>query len=559
MVKRYNHSAFVQFFLILIIATAANATTVHEVVESYDRPGYLPSASDVSIRSLNFRPMNADDDQNTFDAIRDFHATRLEWVYLRFNEHEKELIRKVKDMGCVFGASGEPATGVDVELAAGREYIANSLLDLRMKPLFMEHSKDWIQPIYPGCMNNPVYLRNNLDYYVKNVQYGAEVLQRDSSAIQYHFASVGRGCFCPYCMNGFREYLKTQLNASQLNAYHISDLSKFNYRQWLYDNNMVKNDRAVYESNPLFSLFTDYQAKVTSRFFTNLRTAINIHALKRITFSHNNASHQRWELPHDLVFDFAISELVMNYANPAHIYDRACTARRFGKLQIFGTPKSMGKQYSQTELNPLKRQVIATAYASGGLARVPWDMFEDTRDGAGRYFGKPEHFADLFGFVRSITEYLDGYEDAGGFGPDIEENRYDQVPVKLGSGEDQIYAFLRAIPGHEDAPIVIHLVDWSERPSDFELSLRNESFFPAGGLKVSMLRPVGYNKSLHQKAYQKAQQMLKDGEKLSAKQAGAYSVLSEKVDLGTSSSNEYTKIQIPGIDPWAILVVTTEP
>ncbi len=561
MINKFRYSVYFAIFLVLFSVISIQAGTVHDVVKSYPRPGYIPSADDVSIRSLNFRPRNKEDDQDTFEAIKSFHATRLEWVYLNFHPKEKKLIDKVKRMGLVFGASGEPANGVDVELAAGRDYVAFSIKDLNGEPIFMEHSRHWVKPIYPGCVNNPVYRKRHLEYYIKNVKWGAETLQRDSSGCIYHFASVGRGCYCEYCLEGFREYLKENFDPSELeNKFDIEDIDTFNYKEWLFNKGLTAKHvhgliRADHINNPLFKPFLDFQANANAQFFKELRTALNIHAMKFVPFSHNNTSHQIWGRPHDDIFDFAISEIVLKSSNPAHIYGAASTAREWGQVQVFGTPKSVGKGYTQTELNPIKRQVIATSYASGGLCRVPWDMFEDTKDGAGRYFGKPEHFADLYGFVRAIPEYLESYEDAGAIGPDIEEKRYGEKPVTINSDKENIYAFIRAIPKDKDVPIVIHLVDWNKQKEDFEVILNNDSFFPGKEIKVSMLTPVKYNKRLHDQAWDKAQQMLKYGEKLSSKQSSAYSELVEKSKLKTNSDNGKTKVKVKAVKPWAVLVI----
>lgn len=550
-----NNVFAAMFFVIFCISCFG--VTVQDVVQAYPRPGYLPAASDVSIRSLNFRPMNEDDDQDTLEAIRAFHATRLEWVYLRFNEEEKELIDRVKRMGCVFGASGEPGTAVKVELAAGREYVANAIEFPNGDPVYLVHSKDWLMPIYPGCMNNPVYLKKNVEYYVKNVEYGAEVLQRDNPESQRHFATTAKGCFCKYCMEGFREYLRENMPESRRREIGIADIDTFNYRDWLYENDLVKNNTTLVGENALFWPFVDYQKKSSIRFFSDLRTAINVLCMKRVPFSRNNTSHQEWDSPSTGAFDFAISEILLEFCTPAHLYDRACTARKLGQLQVFGTPKSMGKQYTQTELNPLKRLVISTAYASGALARVPWDMFEDTRDGKGRYFGKPEHFADLYAFVRAAANYLDGYEDAGAFGPDIEEDRYGEtVPVKIDSDSEQVYAFVRAVPGDTKKPVVVHLVDWNERQDGFDVLLRKDCFFDGAELEVTMLRPAAYDAKQHKQAWEQAQEMLGYNEKLSARQASAYTKLAVRIVLPVRAEGGYVRCRVPAIDPWAILAVT---
>jgi hypothetical protein len=550
-------SALIVF--LLIPARLEASQKAFEIARPFERPDYVPAASDVTIRSLNFRPMDKNDPHDTIAAMQDFHATRLEWVYLRFNQKEKELINKVKRMGRVFGASGEPGTGVDVELAAGREYGANGLYGLNGDPVINVHSKDWLLPIYPGCVNNPQYIKNNLEYYVKNVEYGAQVLQRDGAENQYHYARTGEGCFCEYCMADFTEYLKKKVLITTLEEAGITNLDGFNYKKWLYENDLIKDNKAVYANNPLFMIFADFQEESNLRFFTDLRTAINMLSMKRIPFSHNNTSHQVWERSYSKAFDFAISELVFEYSNPVHIYDRACTARKLGQVQVFGTPKSMGKQYSRLELNSLKRRVIATGYASGGLVRVPWDMFEDTKDGRGRFFGKPEEYADLYAFVRANDRYLSGYQDAGAFGPGLEENPYgSEKPVSIESEGKDIYAFIRAVPGDKQAAVVIHLVDWNKQNKPFKLILNNKNFFDSNRLSVSMAVPVEYVKSEHNKAEKAALAMLEENEKLSGRQSSAFASFSKIVKLEIFKDNSKTAVNVPAIDPWAILIIDTE-
>ena len=62
-------------------------------------PGML-RASDVCMRSLRPRPINASDPHDTLQAICDFHVTRLEWTY----GLTAEFIAKVEALGCT--ASG---------------------------------------------------------------------------------------------------------------------------------------------------------------------------------------------------------------------------------------------------------------------------------------------------------------------------------------------------------------------------------------------------------------------------------------------------------------------
>lgn len=542
--------------VVVIASTAFGAGPVAcEIAQPFERPDDVPAAGDVTIRSLNFRPMDKNDKNDTMQSMQDFHATRLEWVYLRFNDEEKQLIEQVKDLGRVFGSAGQSATAVEVELSAGREYVAYCMIDINGEPLFLSHSRYWTVPIYPGCVNNPTYKKRNLEYYERNIDWGAEVIQRDDPAAQHHFAMTGQGCFCEFCMAGFRDYLKKHATPALLDDAGIEEMDDFCYRTWLHDKGLVEDNKA--KSNPLSSLFAEFQKETLVQFFRDIRTAVNIHAKKHVPFSSNNTSYQRWEEPYYTIFDFGISELLIETANPAHIYERAQKACSLGKVQVFGSPKTRGQEYPKDYLTALKRKVIATTYAVGAMSRVPWDIFEQTKDGKGRYFGKPHDYADLYGFVRANDKYLAGYQDAGAFGPDIEETRYGSIrPVKV-NGE-KVYAFVRAVPGDRNAPVVIHLVDWNEKPQgkDIEIVLQDECFFADKQLTCAMYVPAAYNKAEHDRAEKKALAMLRPGEKLSSKQAAAFERMSEPVQPRIRHENGKTILSAPALNPWAMLVVS---
>lgn len=538
----------------LLLAALVSAKTASQIAQPFDRPEYVPAASDVTIRSLNFRPMDKNDPHDSLDAMTAFHATRLEWVYLRFNDKEKILIDQVKEMGRVFGTTGNSNLSVEIELAPGREYIAYSMLDINGEPIIVEHSRHWAIPMYPGCVNNPSFTKRDLEYYLKNVDYGTQTIQRDDPGGQYYYALSGQGCFCEFCMKDFCKYLKKHMPEDQLKEQGINSLENFHYGNWLRSRGFVNEGK--FTNNPLKNYFVDFQMQSIVQFYKDIRTAINIHAKQYIPFSCNNTSYQRWDEDFYHCFDFAISELMVKSAEPVHIYERSQKARSLGKIQVFGSPKTLGKEYSHGYLTELKRKVIATTYAVGALSRVPWDIFEQTKDGKGRYFGKPENYADLYGFVRANDRYLSGYQDAGAFGPGLNETRYgSETPIRFLYAPEKTYAFIRSVPLDQDAPVVIHLVNWSENQNAFEIELQNDNFFPSSRLDIKLIRPVAYNQTLHEQAEAKALAMLAPGEYLSGKQAPAYKTLSETITPEYESNTNETVVQIPSITPWAILVI----
>jgi hypothetical protein len=547
-----------------------NADSVRSHATPFARSETAPSASDVTMRTLRFRPMQEGSHHNTFEALDAFHANRLEWTYLNFTEDEAEKIRKVKESGRLFGGASGSSSGTDVtwhdDGTATKKHV---IVDINGDPVIKGHQIHWARPGTPGCVNNPEYREGHLNYLKRYIDAGIDAMQRDEPSYSHNWGKMGTGCFCDHCMKGFPEYLEARLSSDEILELGIEDLKNFNYKEyvrtlgfdlgvgsdfdWSDKNAMGK----IVENNQVAALFADFQGEATGEFYSWIIKEMNSYAGKYIIYSCNNTSFQNWEEPYFELFDFCMSELMLRSANPAHIYERAQRARQLGKMQVFGSPKTMGVEYPEKWLKQLKRKVIATSYASGALSRVPWDIFEQTRDGGGRYFGDPADYADLYGFVRGNHGYLDGYCTAGAFGSGINDSRYgERLPVILSQDNDSIYLFLRAKPKDPSAPVVIHLVDWNEKGTETELRLLTEAFFTKGDLKIDLLKPTEYNAVTHKKAEELAQKMRKEGEQLGPAQAEAYKELIERNRLKTNKDGDYTVVNVPVLDPWAVLVIS---
>jgi hypothetical protein len=171
----------------------------------------------------------------------------------------------------------------------------------------------------------------------------------------------------------------------------------------------------------------------------------------------------------------------------------------------------------------------------------------------------------LYGFVRANAGYLDGYEEAAVFGPNMPETRFgDSPPVETQNTSGGVYGFVRARPGQKDAPVVIHLIDWGEQLENvpalqdtvtynraswkrgetkpFILKLRNDCFFPGQSLSAQLLIPPVYNHSQHTRA----------------EQTKNYSTLSRQQSLPLKKEGPFSIAQIPKLNPWGILVITQE-
>lgn len=566
------------------------AVTVQEAAIPFVWPANAPRPDDVTMRTLWFRPIDKEDPENTFRALDAFHATRLEWTYLRAYEHngrfmvesdlepedpeellarEVSLIEKVKATGRVFGGASNASTGTDVVWHGWQEATKkHTIVDISGEPLIGGHMKNWAAPQSPGCANNPHYLQGYVEYVKHYIQAGAETIQRDEPSGNHSYAEARLGCYCTYCLDGFKDYLFA-LSVEELTGLGIDDPERFNYRDYViakgagadstadFDWSDPGSLKAILSNDPVSRLFIDFQAKSQADFFDIVRMRVNEFVGHSFPFSCNNTSFQRFDPEMYHGFDFYMSELMMQSANPSHIYNRAKEARARGKVQVFGTPKTMGKHFDEDFLVDLKRKVIATTYATGALSRVPWDIFQQTSDGTGRYFGKPSDYADLYGMVRASSRFLEGYCDSGAIGPGLNSLQVygEKPPIHIDGSAEETFAFIRARPEDTIAPVVIHLVDWGKQPAAFSIRVSKDAVFPSKSLKAVLRIPGEYNAEEHREAEIRAQEIRRPDEKLGSSQSNAYESLVTSINLEVHGEGNDWVLDLPSLHPWGILVL----
>ena len=283
--------------------------------------------------------------------------------------------------------------------------------------------------------------------------------------------------------------------------------------------------------------------QLAAAYFKKMRAAIDTYAGQRVPFSCNNSSNQRWDAPH-LIFDWAMSEMTYKSAHPDHIWQRARAAEANGKLQVFSMPKhrasTLDEIPNEADVEWIARRVVAIAYSAGHLCRVPWDIFMQCDiSGYGRYFGKPEQYADLYGFVRAMKPYFEEYTEVAAFGEGIADNRWPVASPVTVEGNPQCYALTRAKPGDWDAPVVIHLVDWNKEVKSLTVRLRMNIFFGGRTPTVRLLVPAAYDGAAHDKA----------------EAAGDYTALVKELDVEVSQEGEILTISVPALNPWGVLIV----
>jgi hypothetical protein len=308
-------------------------------------------------------------------------------------------------------------------------------------------------------------------------------------------------------MEKFTPYLKKHASVQQRLQLAGGDFDAFDYKKYLLDGGA--------NHDWLKKLFTKFQAESVGFFFRDMRKGINDYAGYHVTLSFNYyINHQNTFTDY---FDYGMRELGMKHANPRYMWKMMRETSQLGKAQVVTIPKSF--RAGHTVDVSLCRKTIAAAYALGSAVMVPWDTYmNSTKEGSDRYYGSVEDFGDLYRFVRMNAGYFDNYEEAAAIHTTIDDPRYpDRKPLRFPVGDDHLFAVIRALPSQKDAPVVVHLINYADDPQPFTVQLDRERFFGDSVFTCTMLSLDGKKQQLN----------LKDN----------------------------SILQIPTINPWAILVV----
>lgn len=564
--------AIVGAFLLLAATVEGQGgwSVFHEAAREYAPAAPLigPGPNEVTMRTLEFRDVPLGSLMDPFQAIRDFHATRLEWTYIDFNERDRENIRRVRNMGVIFGGAGSASLHGSIRNFPQQPREIH-MLDLDGNPVVQPHMRQWDEFRGIGDPSNPAFYEHHLAYFRRLIDWGSETLHRDEPESPVFAAERFGGGFSETGVAGFREWLASHLDPAELADLGIGDITTFDYGDHLRAAGAPVGDDLARFPCPLRPHWVRYWQDTTQAFWNRFIAEIKDYGGPNLTFSANNSSLQMWESYHR-EFDFAISELLLETANPVHIWERRQAGRAAGKVQVLGPPKTRAQPVSEAAKNRLLRRVTATAYATGMIGKVPWDVFDQSPDGRSRYFAEPSDIADLYAFVRA-HDWRD-YSEATAFGPGITTAESTDLLIRAEGGSGGVYGFVRAPVHRPERPVLIHLVDWGlpesepeaprhfrtpsgerirmypiaenlERttPETFTLLIHKSAFEDPDALVFRLRMPAPYNANAH----------------ALANATGRFEPLVEETLLTPESyGDQQIRLTLPTLTPWGLLEIS---
>lgn len=267
-------------------------------------------------------------------------------------------------------------------------------------------------PIYLACHNNPEW-RAFLESRVReNVGGGADAILIDETA--GNASRLDIACFCPYCLEGFRQYLKARFSAAELrNRLGIQDVFTYDYAAYLRS---VGAECAA--SDPRADLrreFFRFQFQTRLEHLRDLEETAREHVRGR---SGTAGEALAWcanlynltpvqQLFIDLVdlvpFEMPIERLPEGKCVPTYALGRAAAP---GKVLV-GFPDIFVLAQHSPEDNVLWSHWLCEAWAAGVTFLLPYEAFTA---GGGSFTLPAEAISETTDFLRSHIDLYRGTE-----------------------------------------------------------------------------------------------------------------------------------------------------
>jgi len=298
-------------------------------------------------------------------------------------------------------------------------------VDIEGNPIIMP----WMPQVYEGvptywcCTNNPRYREYLRSQVILAMMAGADALFIDDHAGNAHKALLSQcgGCFCDYCVAGFREYLKNKYTAAELRELGIEDIEGFDYREMV---RKVASTRSAFIEAyrqgwiPLIEEYQAYQVmsiRILERELIELAREVRGTPIPVGVNAYNLAPEQIFDS--DFVDYFAAE--IDHYASQGRIPSSLVfvykLADALGKPLASTAHGSDWAYIKEKNLTGLVKQWIAFAYALGHHFMVPHHIPWCFVKVGGKTTWEPydcptEEIAPLYIFVRQNADLFDGYE-----------------------------------------------------------------------------------------------------------------------------------------------------
>jgi hypothetical protein len=274
-----------------------------------------------------------------------------------------------------------------------------------------------------GCTNNPVWREHLLEVAKRSITLGEGTdgiyIDDWQGTLQILGANYPNdGCFCQYCMQGFREYLRANYNTEELRGFGIENIDSFDYGDYIRANYLT-----LYKDNcwevPLYWDFYDYQMESIIQFSHQYIKEVKAFAIgqgKKVVFSANTC--QMWSGSIPTAYD-------LDYFSPEYTYGYPPDSRHIPTYKLgtsLGTPVLTIPQSSSSQISDIMTRPDATnlwkiytaeAYSAGGFALEPYGYPIFWIENPINFDGNIDDLAPYYDFISTNKPYYENLVSAG--------------------------------------------------------------------------------------------------------------------------------------------------
>ncbi len=268
-------------------------------------------------------------------------------------------------------------------------------------------------PAYWFCTNNPEYQKYLRDQAERACLAPIDGLHIDDYSGSSASSAYNGGCFCTYCMAGFREYLAKKYSTDQLQEMGIEDIEHFDYGKFLIAKGWdAERYRKEHHSCPLIGEFQIFQnRRMIERIRDVFEHAEKIRGKFLVRSINSSASGTRQLIPSPVI-DYFCGEVGHHAASKEAPVEPVFVYKMVEALNRRQTATASGHDWAWIKANEkpgLVRMWIAQTYAFGSVFMVPHHQWCYTQElGTHWWHGEVEDFAYLYQFVRKHRSLLDG-------------------------------------------------------------------------------------------------------------------------------------------------------
>ena len=331
--------------------------------------------TEIILSSRWFHPINKNDTLSTIRMLDIYKPDRLDWMYCT---NESQLM-ELKNRNIKFSLAINP------QIPDSGDYTVNGRIkDIEGNKLKAPWMQNWQQKNpYWGCVNNPIFQKLFIKKTHQIIDFGAYGVFVDDSRLNEQATEWG-GCMCEFCIPGFTKYMHEN--------YPSKVEANFDYRKFLIENGIKKENFIKKTNIPFWSEYKDYQEKSVIQFLERWKKDAKIYSGNNIVFLTNNYKG-KWSNIYRQ-FDVGIAEVPANGLKQKFIVDGIEQARQLNKKQFYTFSSDSDSDNIEAVLD---------MYLLGTTLVIPWDVYVDlkSRKNPTRYYGEPEIYSPLY---RSIRE-----------------------------------------------------------------------------------------------------------------------------------------------------------